>query len=438
MRTTAEIATLHAAALRQPGAVQRARGVKFQCPGCRDDGHDQHQDNACLFDDGGFGCAVDTTHWRAIGAVLGAGPRHGSPGAPPAPDPIGNGHGGVQAPQAIIVPASTITPETIEWLWPGRVAVGALTNVVGAPDQGKSLLYVDITARLTTGAAMPPAARRADPRVAADVLILTHEDALATTLVPRLLIAGADLSRVAFLQMIRDAEGRQSIVTLERDVEVLRAALAATPVRLLIIDGLAGYLGTAKTHVDADVRRVLTPFVAMLAATRVAGLSVMHPPKSVANLAYFAGGSVAFTGLPRVVLGVGQDPNDESPTPRRLVMKLKGNLYGHVPTLAYRIAAETPASVPWLEWAPEPVEADVADVFTPDRETSEERHTRRDCEAWLTAYLGATSKPAREVERAAQAAGFKPHTLRRARERTCDAVYDGKAREWLWFQRGAR
>jgi hypothetical protein len=73
MRNPAEIAPLYEAALRQPGAKARATGnVKFQCPGCRAAGHDRHQDNACFFENGQFGCAVDATHWRAIAAVLGA------------------------------------------------------------------------------------------------------------------------------------------------------------------------------------------------------------------------------------------------------------------------------------------------------------------------------------------------------------------------------
>src|SRR5690242_9468712 len=69
------------AALLQPGARHRASGlVKFQCPECRAEGHDAHQDNAALFThDGSWGCAYATKdcpdgrrHWDAIGVALGA------------------------------------------------------------------------------------------------------------------------------------------------------------------------------------------------------------------------------------------------------------------------------------------------------------------------------------------------------------------------------
>jgi hypothetical protein len=43
---------LQTAALQQPGAVRRHAGIKFQCPQCAAEGHDEHRDNACLFNDG--------------------------------------------------------------------------------------------------------------------------------------------------------------------------------------------------------------------------------------------------------------------------------------------------------------------------------------------------------------------------------------------------
>lgn len=58
-------------AMQQPGARQRNRGVKFQCPGCRAKGHDRHMDNAIVMNNGRWGCAVSSAHIRAIGEALG-------------------------------------------------------------------------------------------------------------------------------------------------------------------------------------------------------------------------------------------------------------------------------------------------------------------------------------------------------------------------------
>jgi hypothetical protein len=65
-----DLGDLERRALAQPGARQRAAGIKFQCPGCRDEGHDKHMDNALLRDDGRWGCAIDPGHRKAIGRVL--------------------------------------------------------------------------------------------------------------------------------------------------------------------------------------------------------------------------------------------------------------------------------------------------------------------------------------------------------------------------------
>lgn len=58
-------------ALSQPGAKRRRFGIKFQCPGCRAEGHDRSRDNAIVYDDGRWGCAVSRDHTRDIGEELG-------------------------------------------------------------------------------------------------------------------------------------------------------------------------------------------------------------------------------------------------------------------------------------------------------------------------------------------------------------------------------
>jgi hypothetical protein len=65
---------LLARALKQPGARKRRQGVKFQCPGCRAEGHDRSRDNAFIRLDGRWGCAVNDAHRRAIGEALGVKP----------------------------------------------------------------------------------------------------------------------------------------------------------------------------------------------------------------------------------------------------------------------------------------------------------------------------------------------------------------------------
>jgi hypothetical protein len=132
-----------------------------------------------------------------------------------------------------------------------------------------------------------------------------------------------------------------------------------------------------------------------------------------------------------VTLAAAPDPADESDSPRRLLLKIKGNLYGAVPTLAYRIRAEGPADVPWIEWEPEAVAVNIADALDAVRETPEDRTTRRDCQAWLRNYLAGGPRPSTDVEQAAKAAGFKGRTIDRAKRGLVDSVKRGLG-GWEW------
>jgi hypothetical protein len=186
---------------------------------------------------------------------------------------------------------------------------------------------------------------------------------------------------------------------------------------------------------------VLTPFVALLDQHKVAGLSLMHPPKTSSSvLAYFAGGSVAFGAVPRVTLGAAQDPDDDRPVPRRLLVKLKGNLYGAVPSLAYQITAHDDASTPWLVWAPEPVgDVPLERLFGPSTETAERSRVQacRACSApsWRRGQ-------GRDGDGdGGPAPGFAPKTVKRARISLVWAVRGGGSGQgkWVWDLRvGAR
>jgi hypothetical protein len=49
-----------------------------------------------------------------------------------------------------------------------------LTTIVGLPDQGKTLIYCDLAARITTGAPFPPAPRAPGQVEPQRVIILTN------------------------------------------------------------------------------------------------------------------------------------------------------------------------------------------------------------------------------------------------------------------------
>src|SRR5687767_7891891 len=90
------------------------------------------------------------------------------------------------------LPLYQLAPESVEWLWPDRLAVGHLHLLDGDPGLGKSLLTLDLAARLSAGLPWPDGAPAPAP---APALVLNAEDGARDTTRARLLAAGADPAR---------------------------------------------------------------------------------------------------------------------------------------------------------------------------------------------------------------------------------------------------
>src|SRR4051794_31412429 len=98
----------------------------------------------------------------------------------------------MNAPFPLVTPASEVVSRPFSWLWPWRLGDGKLSMFDGDPEVGKSLVTLDLCARITTGRPFPDGAPGRDP---ANVIILNGEDPGEDTLVPRLCALGADLTR---------------------------------------------------------------------------------------------------------------------------------------------------------------------------------------------------------------------------------------------------
>src|ERR1043166_3633882 len=92
-----------------------------------------------------------------------------------------------------VCPARQVTQQSVSWFWQDRLPWGRPVLLDGDGNEGKSLVSLDLAARLTTGRPMPDGAP--SPGVG-DVLILQEEDSTEDTVCPRLAALGADLDRV--------------------------------------------------------------------------------------------------------------------------------------------------------------------------------------------------------------------------------------------------
>src|SRR6266849_6665162 len=72
-----------------------------------------------------------------------------------------------------VQPVSQLNSRPVSWLWPGRLPVGKLAMFDGDPDLGKSLVTLDLCARLSLGRAFPDGRPSPGP---ANALVLNGED----------------------------------------------------------------------------------------------------------------------------------------------------------------------------------------------------------------------------------------------------------------------
>lgn len=263
--------------------------------------------------------------------------------------------------------ASDIHPEEIKWLWPNRIARGKLSFLAGPADQGKSQMICDITARVTNGQAWPNNEGKIAEADRGSVIVLSSEDDPADTMVPRLMAAGADLTRVIFVKMmVTPIEGKAGrMFNIAQDLAQLTEIIRARDdVKLITIDPINAYMGTGRrngtdTFKTSEVRAVLSPLGDLSARHDVATLFLSHLTKGNSNGSPLGRmlDSQAFTAIARTGWFVAPEMKDKAETGLKFFVKGKSNVGAPMPGLTYRIEAVTvqtgnglTLTVPRIKW----------------------------------------------------------------------------------------
>jgi putative DNA primase/helicase len=330
--------------------------------------------------------------------------------------------------------AADVTPEPVEWLWPGRVALGKLTLIAGEAGLGKSQLSIAMAAAVTTGGEWPCREGRASQ---GNVVILSAEDGAADTVVPRLIAAGADRARVELVSAVRDGKSRRAF-DLSADLALLGKKISEIgDVKLIIIDPISSYLGPkVDSHVNAAVRGVLEPVSEMAARLRIAIVAITHPPKGTGTTAInrFIG-SIAFVAAARAAFMVTRDADNQN---RRLFLPVKNNLAPLGKGLAFcleqRIVGEPGNGIvaSSVAWESEPVTITADQALAATDGNFEQHSAQHEAEDFLRENLKESAK-AKDMEEHARAVGISQRTLARARKKlSVIAEKDGMEGGWKW------
>jgi len=354
-----------------------------------------------------------------------------------------------QAPKFFALGSVRAADEEIEdcdWVWPGRFALKKIGLITGLPDEGKGVLLSDIIARVTCGA-LWPCSEGAAPT--GNVLLLTAEDDINDTVIPRLIAADADLKRVHIVKMMREA-GKERMFSLVTDLPALRQKVVEIgDVKMIVIDPIAAYLGIGK--VDSfratDVRAMIGPLKEFAEELRLFILGVMHFNKKmdVTNLILRVSDSLAYTAAARHVYGIVDDKDNN----RKLFVKGKNNLAPREQkTLAFSFntcevgtdkRTGKPIFRPYIVWADEPVDITATEALQAVA-GSKSPSAIDNAKHFLEALLSGDPVGSKDVHEAAKENGISKRTLDRAREALgahVDIKKDGPPNEkneitWRW------
>jgi hypothetical protein len=336
----------------------------------------------------------------------------------------------------IITNLSTVEPERVEWLWQHRVPLGKLTLLDGDPDLGKSLLTLDLAARLSRGHVMPDGSQSF--KGVAGTVLLSAEDGIADTIRPRLEQAGGDPTRIVALEGIVARKGSLPAMPSLEDLDAIEAAVRMVDAKLIVVDPIMAYLPSGvSAFKDQEVRRLLGPLVQLINRLGVALICVRHLNKDTNKPSlYRGGGTIGFSGAARSVMLVGQDPGDETHK-RRILARQKGNLAPPWRSLVYEMVAEFGADQPHIRWAKETSDLKADDLLRAPKtpETPEAASQLAEAVDFLQQTLADGVRPATQVMAEATKLSISKSTLNRAKTlagvRSLREVVGDEA-HWYW------
>ncbi len=194
-----------------------------------------------------------------------------------------------------------IAPPTTIWNDMEWFPIGYLSMIAGDPGIGKSYLTHELASRVS--------------RSGQSALLITGEDGIGDTVLPRLTQMNADLDRIA---CIDDVELR-----LDRDIEKLESIIEQIDdLMLVVIDPISTFMGAYNSDNGEHVRALLTRLALVANDHQIAIVIVSHLSKSNPwEEQQRVLGSVSFTNCSSVVTIITQDNSTHNNTRRVSMVK---------------------------------------------------------------------------------------------------------------------
>lgn len=165
----------------------------------------------------------------------------------------------------VIKTADTVEPRDTDWEWYPYMAREEIMWILAKGGTGKGLFCADLAARMTKGGTWPIGNQHIDK---GNVMWFESEDNIETTVVPRLIGAGADLSKIMYFE--RDPD--QFLDLKKEDIEKHQ-------VGMIVLSPLLSYLGIDNFNKEVEVREALEAMSNKIRGLGCTIIGILHPNK---------------------------------------------------------------------------------------------------------------------------------------------------------------
>ncbi|MFT3745454.1 MAG: AAA family ATPase [Pyrinomonadaceae bacterium] len=311
----------------------------------------------------------------------------------------------------------TVEAKQVEWLASPLIPFGFFTLMDGVEGIGKTFAMLDISKRLANGLPMPFSGERHSP---SNVLFLSVEDSPEYILKPRFEAMGGDCSKLAVLRGHFDF----SVAGFSH----LESTIQTHSIRLVLIDPIFSFTGTADINNTADVRPITDRLNAIAARYGIAIIGIRHVNKSKGfGEARSAGGhSVAWLQGCRSGLMVGHDADDKS---KRGIAQHKLNV-GPGSDTVYGFHIDGDGVFHWTGES----SLTVSEMLShKSHETNEDRSAIAEAIKFLQLQLANGPVQTSSLKTDARGSGISERTLERAKARlNVKAQKSGLSGTWFW------
>lgn len=246
-----------------------------------------------------------------------------------------------------LVRLSDVQEEPVTFWMDDFVPNGELILIDGPPGCGKSAMLCDFAARASVGR-LPPYAdgeivthTLKGDREPINILLLSPEEHAGKYTKARIKAYGGDESRVMVIN-----PNSEHYVTITSNIEMLDWFMAEHEIGLVLIDQIFSVLTGFDAHKDMDSREALHPIIWLARKFDSPFIATRHNTKSSGNQDTVAkgGGSIAFSGVSRAQLCIGQKGD------LYFLFPSKVNVAGKTPSLTYQVTGNGGAShIKWVD-----------------------------------------------------------------------------------------